>query len=149
MSANSLFRDLVGERDPVVTARLTTPLYANAGLASGTLVAPWRLPVPDKCSITRIDVMFATGGSNASGARQIKLKAIAMASGGSSHTAKSVFQGTVGSGQTRLFLTLLPASTCTLPAGNGVGFAQHGGVPTGALGMQLCVYFTKGYVQAS
>jgi hypothetical protein len=147
MSANSLFRDFGGERDPVYTQRLTTPLYGGAG-ASGTVVAPWKLAVPDKCSITRVDVLWGTAGSGASGARQLKLKVFSIASGGSSHTAKVLCVGTIGASQSRNFLKLLPASVITLPADSAVGFAQNGGTPTGALGMYLGVYVTKGHVQA-
>jgi len=147
MSANSTFRDLGGERDPIETRRLTTPLY-GAAAASGTVVAGWKLVTPDKCSITRIDVMWGTAGSNATGARQVKIKAHSMASGGSTLIAKSLFVGTMPDNSDRNFLRLLPVSAVTLPGyPNGIGFAEAGGTPTGSLGMTLSVYFTKGHVQ--
>lgn len=146
MSSNSIFRDLTGERDPVQTGRLTTPLY-GAAAASGTVVASLKLVTPDKCSLTRLDALFATAGSSASGARQLKIKVFSLASGGSTHVAKALCVGTIAASATRNIVKLLPASVITLPGSPwGVAFAEAGGTPTGSLGLTLHAYFTKGHL---
>lgn len=148
MSANSFFRDLHGERDPVVTqSRSSLPAVGGAG-ASATRVIEWRVFCPDNASITRVDVMWGTAGSGASGARALKLKMWSMKATGSSHVAKGIAKATIANGETRNFLSLTPSATATFPGGSFVGFAVHGGFPTGSAGVKLGVYFTKGHVQA-
>jgi hypothetical protein len=146
MSANSFFRDLHGERDPVVTESRTDVIVGAVG-ASGTRFREWRIACPDNCSVTRIDVMWGTAGS-AGGTRSLKVKMWSMSVTGTSHIAKGVAKATITSGESRNLLSLIPSAPATFPAGRIIGFANAGGFPTGGVGVKLGVYITKGHVQA-
>jgi hypothetical protein len=143
MSANSLFRDLPGERDPIYTEHRTT-----LAVASATRVREWRVRVPDNCSFTRVDAQFGTAGLPGA-ARLFKLKLWALPSGGvnASFASKGYAQVTMSATST-LHYNLHTLSTITLPAGSLLAFAVVTGNPTGTAGVKLGVYTTKGYVQA-
>jgi hypothetical protein len=143
MSANSLFRDLPGERTPIFTESRTTQ-----AVASGTRPREWRVRVSDNCSLTRVDVLFGTAGKPDS-ARLYKLKAWALASGGvaASFAAKGYLQVTMSATSVAHY-NLHTLSTITVPAGALLAFALITGNPTSCAGVKLGVYLTPGFVQA-
>jgi hypothetical protein len=143
MSDNSIFRDLTGERDPVWTEFRTT-----AAVASGTRPREFRVRVPDKCSLTRVDVQFGTAGLPAA-ARLYKVKVWALASGGvaASFASKGYAQVTMAATST-LHYNLHTLAAITLPAGSLVALALITGNPTGVAGTKYGLYFTKGHIQA-
>ena len=147
MSANSLFRDLPGERTPIMTESRTTPVATP----SSVRVREWAVFVPDKCSLTRVDVLVGTAAV-VGASRQLKLKVSHVPSGTASRTwtHKGHCVVTLTSGASYAAKTLLPSAAITLPAGSMVGFsaASYTQAYGTALGVKLAVYFTPGHVQA-
>ncbi len=146
MSANSLFRDLIGERDPIHSQSRTT-----TSTSSGQYFREWTVFVPDKCSLTRLDVLVGTAAV-VGASRQAKLKIAHVPSGTASRTftAKGYCVVTLTASASYAKKTLFPSSAITLPAGSMVS-ASIASYPLGLgtpLGVKLAWYFTKGHVQA-
>lgn len=142
MSANSNFRDLTGERDPVISEARTT-----LGV-SGLNVREWTVFVPDKCSLTRLTVLVGTAAAPGA-TQQAKLKILHIPSGTLSRTFthKGYCVATVTASVTFGQKSFFPSATITLPAGSMVCAAQLVGMGT-PLGAKVAYYFTKGHVQA-
>lgn len=146
MSANSIFRDLTGERDPVHTESRTT-----TSTSSAVNVREWQVMVPDKCSLTRLDVLAGTAAV-VGASRQAKLRINYIASGTNSRifTSKGYCVVTLTASASYHRKALFPSSTITLPAGALV-CASIASYPLGLgtpLGVKLAYFFTKGHVQA-
>ena len=146
MSENSLFRDLIGERDPIHTQSRT-----SYGTVSGTPGKEWCVMVPDKCSLTRVDILAGTAAV-VGATRQVSLKVMVVPSGTASKTFthKGYCVATFTTGASYARKALFPSSVITLAKGCIVGFsAQSYTTSFGtALGVKLAVFFTKGHVQA-
>lgn len=142
MSANSTFRDLVGERDPVISESRTTLSI------SGVNVREWVVMVPDKCSLTRLDALVGTAGSPGA-TQQASLKVSYIPSGTASRTFthKGYCVATVTASVTFGRKAFFPSAAITLPAGAVVGVTQKVGMGT-PVGVKLAYFFTKGHVQA-
>jgi len=142
MSTNSNFRDLQGERDPVISESRTT-----LGV-SGMNCREWQVMVPDKCSLTRLDVLVGTAGVPGA-TQQAKLKISHVPSGTASRTFthKGYCVATITASVTYGRKAFFPSATITLPAGSIVGVSQLVAIGT-PVGVKLAYYFTKGHVQA-
>ena len=147
MSANSLFRDLTGERDPIWSDRRGTPLV---GSGSDTLVPEWRVFVQDKCSLTHMVVASATAGADSGASTRLtKIRIWACPSGGvlSGFISKGYMQVTNLTAATLQTLRLHNVGVMTFSAGSVV----CGAVVTGTvarLGVKFGYCFTKGHVAA-
>ena len=146
MSANSVFRDLGGERDPILTQSRT-----SYGTVSGTPGKEWQVMVADKCSLTRVDVLVGTAAVvGATRRATLKVLHVPSGTGGRVFTHKGYCVATLTASASYARKDFYPLSAITLPAGSIVAFSisSYTAALGTALGVKLAVFFTNGHVQA-
>lgn len=140
---DSFFRNIIGERDPIMTESRTTP----PATPSSGIVREWRIMAPEDCSLTRLDVMVGTTALVGT-ARQasIRVSYVPSATRPLTWTKKGLMVCTLAATaySRRMFL---PSATITLPAGAMVGFAvsTYTKALGTAVGVKFAVYLTSGF----